>query len=391
MILPPAAVGVLGGGQLGMYFVRAAQDIGYETWVLDPDEASPAGRVADHHLVAAYDDLEALDRLGRACAAVTTEFENVPAASLDHLAATTVVRPGSASVRVCQDRIAEKRFLRDHGIAHAPFAVVEVGQDGSDLPPELFPGILKSARLGYDGRGQAGVATPADLAAAHTAIGEVPAVLERRMALDTELSVVLARDATGAIEAFPPAENHHTDGILATSTVPARVPAALRDEAVDLAHRVAAALDHVGTLGVELFVCDGALLVNEIAPRPHNSGHHTLDTCAADQFEQQLRALCDVPLADGSPHSAGVMVNLLGDLWTGDDGTAREPDWGALLAVPGARLHLYRKAAARPGRKMGHVTVVAADPAAAHAGAARARRAVGLPPHDQDAPGAGGR
>lgn len=380
MILPPAAVGVLGGGQLGMYFVRAARELGYETWVLDPDGSSPAGGRADHHLIAPYDDVEALDRLGRACAAVTTEFENVPAEALDHLAAVTVVRPGSASVRVCQDRIAEKSFLRDHGIAHTPFAVVEEGQDGSLLPGELLPGILKSARLGYDGRGQASVATPEDLPAAHAEIGGVPAVLERRLPLDTELSVVLARDPGGAVAAFPPVENRHTAGILDTSTVPARVPAALQAEAEDLARQVAAALDHVGTLGVELFVCEGRLLVNEIAPRPHNSGHLTLDGCATDQFEQQLRALCGLPLADPSAHSAAVMVNLLGDLWL-DDGRVRQPDWASLLAVPRARLHLYGKAEARPGRKMGHVTVVAPDPAAAADGAARARRALGLPTH----------
>ena len=379
MILPPAAVGVLGGGQLGMYFVRAARDLGYETWVLDPGEGSPAGRIADHHLVAAYDDREALDRMGRACAAVTTEFENVPADALDHLAAVTVVAPGSGSVRVCQDRIAEKTFLRDHGLAHAPFAVVEGDEDAAALPEVLFPGILKSARLGYDGRGQAAVATPDDLAAAHAEIGGVPAVLEQRLALDTELSVVLARDPDGAMEAFAPVENRHTDGILDTSTVPARVPTALQAEATDLARRVAEALGHVGTLGVELFVCDGRLLVNEIAPRPHNSGHPTLDCCAVDQFEQQLRALCGLPLADPSAHSAAVMVNLLGDLWL-DEGRVREPDWAALLAVPGARLHLYGKAEARPGRKMGHVTVVAPEPEAAADGAARARRAVGLPP-----------
>ena len=381
MILPPAVVGVVGGGQLGMYFVRAAQDLGYTAWVLDPDGSSPAGRIADRHLAAAYDDVDALDELGRGCAAVTTEFENVPAGALDHLAALTVVRPDSASVRVCQDRIAEKGFLRDHGIAHAPFAVIDDGHDRSALPAELFPGIVKSARLGYDGRGQAAVAAPGDLAAAHAEIGGVPAVLERRMALDTELSVVLARDASGAVAAFPPAENRHVDGILATSTVPARVPAALQAEAVALAGRVAAALDHVGTLGVELFVCDGELLVNEIAPRPHNSGHVTLDSCATDQFAQQLRALCDLPLADPTPHSAGVMVNLLGDLWS-DGGATRDPDWAALLAVPGARLHLYRKAAARPGRKMGHFTVVAKDPQDAVAAAALGRRAVGLPPDD---------
>lgn len=378
MILPPSTVGVLGGGQLGRYFVRAAQELGYGTWVLDPDERSPAGLVADRHLAAAYDDPEALDDMGRACAAVTTEFENVPAGALDHLAAMTVVRPGRASVGVCQDRIEEKTFLRDHDLAHAPFAVVEDGQDGSALPATLYPGILKSARLGYDGRGQAAVEGPGDLVAAHASIGGVPAVLERRMPLDSELAVVLARDATGHTEAFPPVQNRHVAGILDSSSVPAQVPDALQAEAVDLARRVAGSLGHVGTLGVELFVCEGELLVNEMAPRPHNSGHFTLDCCTTDQFEQQLRTLCDLPLADASAHSSGVMVNLLGDLWS-DDGRTQEPDWGALLAVPGVRLHLYGKATARPGRKMGHFTVVARDLHTARAGAAAGRRALGLP------------
>lgn len=369
MIVPPATVGMLGGGQLGRFFVLAARELGYRTLVLDPDPSSPAGAVAHHHLVAAYDDAGALDEMASACAAVSTEFENVPAATLAALAARTVVHPSAEAVSTCQDRIAEKTFLRDHGFETAAFAVVP-----GDVPHDLFPGLLKTARLGYDGKGQAPVERPDDLPAAVASLGGAGAILERKVPLDLELSVVLARSTDGDVRAFPPAENVHVGGILDTSIVPARVPGSLATAATALATDVATALGFVGTLGVELFVSDGRLLVNEIAPRPHNSGHFTLDGCATDQFEQQLRALCGLPLGDPRAHSATVMVNLLGDLWP-DGG---EPDWASLLAVPGARLHLYGKAEPRPGRKMGHVTVVAPDVDAALAGAAAGRRAVGL-------------
>ncbi len=385
MVLPPATIGVLGGGQLGRFLVLAAREHGYRTWVLDPDPASPAGAAAHRHLVAAYDDDAALDEMGAACAAVTTEFENVPARALDRLAEVTIVRPGSGSVRVCQDRIAEKAFVRDQGIATVPYAVVEEGADLAAVPADLFPGILKVARLGYDGRGQVAVAGSGDLAAAHAELGGAPAVLEQKVPLDVELSIVLARDAAGQVAVFPPAENRHVGGILDVSIVPARVDATLAAEAVEVATTIATALDHVGTLAVELFVSEGRLMVNEIAPRPHNSGHGTIDGCTTSQFEQQLRALCGLPLGEARAHSPNVMVNLLGDLWGGDDHTD-EPDWAALLAVPGTDLHLYGKAAARPGRKMGHFTVVADDLGTALARADAGRTAVGLPADVADLP-----
>lgn len=378
MIRPPATLGVLGGGQLGRFFVLAAREHGYRTCVLDPDPTSPAGAVANRHLVSSYDDIDALDEMGSTCAAVTTEFENVPAHALERLSGVTIVRPGSASVRVCQDRIAERAFLSRRGIAQVRHDVVEPGTDASRLPADLFPGLLKSARFGYDGRGQIAVAEPGGLDAAHSELGGVPAVLEQRLDLDVEISVVLARAASGHMVAFGPIENRHVNGILDTSIMPARVDGPLAHEAVATAKEIAANLEHVGTLGVEFFVSDGRLLVNEIAPRPHNSGHPTIDCHSTNQFEQQLRALCGLPLAAVRRHSAAVMVNLLGDLWLGEDGE-REPDWPALLAVPEVHLHLYGKSAPRPGRKMGHFTVVADDLDRALARASEGRAAIGLP------------
>jgi 5-(carboxyamino)imidazole ribonucleotide synthase len=367
VIPPPATLGMLGGGQLGRFFVIAARELGYRTWVLDPDPGSPAGAIADRHLLAPYDDVAALDDLAAGCAAVTTEFENVPAPTLAHLAARTVVHPSAAAVSVCQDRVAEKTFLRDNGFATAPFAAVP-----GRLTDDLFPGLLKTARFGYDGKGQVAVDRPEDLDDALASLGGADAILERKVALDLELSVVLARGADGDVRAFPPSENRHVNGILDTSIVPAAIDDDLRDAATTLAVDIATALSYVGTLGVELFVSDGRLLVNELAPRPHNSGHSTLDGCRTNQFEQQVRALCGLPLGDPTAHSATVMVNLLGDVWP----AGGEPDWGALLAVPNLRLHLYGKAEPRPGRKMGHFTIVAPDRAGALAAADAARAAL---------------
>jgi 5-(carboxyamino)imidazole ribonucleotide synthase len=355
---------MLGGGQLGRFFVLAARELGYRVWVLDPDPSSPAGAIADRHLAAAYDDDAALDELAAGCAAISTEFENVPAATLSRLAARTVVHPSAEAVSICQDRVAEKTFLQRFGCV--PFAVVRSADEVVD--PALFPGILKTARLGYDGKGQVVVERPEDLAAAFASLGGAEAILEQRVPLDVELSVVLARGADGAVAAFPPAENRHVHGILDTSIVPADVSEELLGRATALAAEVATALSYVGTMGVELFVSEGRLLVNELAPRPHNSGHWTLDGAVTDQFEQQARALCGLPLGTADAHSAAVMVNVLGDVWAGG-----EPDWAAALAVPGVALHLYGKAEPRPGRKMGHFTAVAPTREAALAAAEAAR------------------
>jgi len=385
MILPPATLGMLGGGQLGRFFVAAAHELGYRVWVLDPDPHSPAGQIADRHLQAAYDDPDALEQMAQGCAAVTTEFENVPAGTLDHLAKFIPVRPSAEAVAVCQNRVAEKTFLRDHGIPHAPFAVIKGEADIEAAPAILFPGILKVARFGYDGKGQAVVA---DRAAAREAFlhfkGET-CVLEQKLSLDYEVSVVLARDENGRVASFPTGENSHRHGILDVSIVPARSSADQREatqpKAAELAARIADKLGYIGTLGVEFFVARGALYVNEMAPRPHNSGHYTIDACATDQFEQQVRALCGLPLGDAAAHSAAVMVNLLGDLWfekTASGEHYREPPWEKLLAVPNLKLHLYGKHHARHGRKMGHFTVIDRDPVKAQEAALAARAAIGI-------------
>ena len=381
MILPPATLGMLGGGQLGRFFVAAAHEMGYKVWVLDPDPNSPAGLIADRHLQAAYDDYAALDVLAEGCAAVTTEFENVPADTLDYLAKFVPVRPGASAVAVCQNRIAEKSFLRDNGLPHGPFAVINVDADIAAAPASLYPAILKVARFGYDGKGQARVANAAEALHAFRAFKGEPCVLEQMLTLDYEVSVVLARDEAGRVKCFPTVENRHTNGILDVSIAPARASACQRDAAQEYAERIAERLGFIGTLAVEFFVSRGELVVNEMAPRPHNSGHHTIDACVTSQYEQQVRALCGLPLGEARQHSASVMVNLLGELWyDGGEphGRYREPDWSLLHAVPGLRLHLYAKHHARHGRKMGHFTVIGSDADDVLAKALAARQAIGI-------------
>ena len=380
-ILPPATLGMLGGGQLGRFFVSAAHEMGYKVCVLDPDPHSPAGLIADEHLVAAYDDYAALDRMAGNCAAVTTEFENVPAETLDYLAKFLPVRPGARAVAICQNRIAEKTFLRDNGMPHGPFAVIRCDDDVAEANAGLFPAVLKVARFGYDGKGQARVADRAEaLHAFHQFKGE-PCVLEKMLSLDYEVSVVLARDEGGRVACFPAGENSHRRGILDVTIAPARASVCQQDSAQAIAERIAEKLGYVGTLGVEFFVCRGELFVNEMAPRPHNSGHHTIDACSTSQYEQQVRALCGLPLGEPRMHSAAVMVNLLGELWY-EGGTAqgayREPDWAVLHAYSGLHLHLYAKHHARPGRKMGHFVVTGNDPDQVLATALAARTAIGI-------------
>jgi 5-(carboxyamino)imidazole ribonucleotide synthase len=354
MIEPGAWLGLLGGGQLGRMFTMAAQSMGYRVVVLDPGADSPAGSVADDHIRADYLDAAALRELAARCAAATTEFENVPAESLRFLAEHCIVSPGADSVAVAQDRIREKAFLVSAGLEVAPFKVVARVDDLDDTIAPLLPGILKRSRLGYDGKGQARVSSVQDTRSAFAAMGGEPCVLEKLLALDVELSCVVARGFDGHIVTWPVAENRHAHGILDASIVPARVSPPLAEAARDAAIVVAERLDYRGVLCVEFFVLrDGRLLANEIAPRPHNSGHYTIDACVTSQFEQQARVLCRLPLGETAPHCPAVMVNLLGDLWA-----AGEPRWELVLSHPRAKLHLYGKREARPGRKMGHYTVL---------------------------------
>lgn len=356
-ILPNAMLGILGGGQLGRMFTMAARAMGYRVTVLDPDEDSPAGSLADVHIRAGYDDRTALDRLAATCAAVTTEFENVPAESMSYLAERIRVSPSAESISIAQDRIREKRYISGAGLAVAPFLAIETAEDlEQDLSGHL-PGILKLARLGYDGKGQVRVKTPGEAKAAFEQLDRKACVLERMLDLKTEVSVIVARTGRGETTTFPVAENQHEAGILDVSIVPARVSEAVAARAREMALELAEAMDYVGVLAVEFFVLQGGeLVINEIAPRPHNSGHYTLDACMTSQFEQQVRTLSGLPPGETRLLSPVVMVNLLGDIWLDD-----EPAWDKLLSEPNVVLHLYGKKTARIGRKMGHFNVLAED------------------------------
>jgi 5-(carboxyamino)imidazole ribonucleotide synthase len=384
-IAPGATLGVMGGGQLGRMFVHAAQQMGYFTAVLDAEADSPAGRVAHHHIQADYLDPQGLNQLVQAVAAVTTEFENVPADALAALGACRPVAPSARSVATCQDRAAEKAHFQRCGVPCAAHAVIDTPADLAAVPEALLPGILKTLRMGYDGKGQARVRTRAELQAAWAEMGQVPCVLEALLPLAYEVSVIVARSAAGQVVHFPLQQNLHRDGILAVTAVPAPdVTADVQQQAVDAAERLAASLDYVGVLCVEFFVLqDGRLMVNEMAPRPHNSGHYSLDACDVSQFELQVRAMTGAPLVAPRLHSSAVMLNLLGDLWFpagfGPAVAETPPPWAAVLALPGAHLHLYGKAAARPGRKMGHLTVTANTPAEARRVAQAAAALLGIP------------
>jgi 5-(carboxyamino)imidazole ribonucleotide synthase len=379
MILPPATLGMLGGGQLGRFFVIAAHELGYRVVVLDPDAQSPAGRIADQHLVAAYDDPDALNRMAESCVAVTTEFENVPADSLAYLSKFLPVRPSAEAVAISQNRSAEKGFLKQHRFPHAPYADVRSETDIAQADAGLFPGILKVARFGYDGKGQVRVKSREEALLAFRQMKYEPCVLEQMLPLDYEVSVVLSRDEKGRMKCFPVAENSHRHGILDVSIVPARTSGCMAGDAQELAEGIAQEMGYVGTLAVEFFVVRGQLVVNEIAPRPHNSGHYSIDACITNQFEQQVRTLAGLPLGEARAHSVAVMVNLLGDLWyLQDPHHSHEPDWAQLLAVPNLKLHLYGKHHARPGRKMGHFTVIGSDPRQVQESALAARRLIGI-------------
>ena len=378
-----ATLGVMGGGQLGRMFVHAAQAMGYFTVVLDPDVASPAGRVSHHHIQTDYLDEQGLAQLMQRCAAITTEFENVPAPALLTLGAHRPVAPASESVAIAQDRAAEKAHFVRCGVPVAPHAVIEKAGQLAAVSDDLLSGILKTSRMGYDGKGQIRVKTREELEAAWNQLKNVPCVLEKMLPLQAECSVIVARGADGQMVNFPVQLNLHRDGILAvTSVYEGAVPADVAAQAVAATRAIAEGLNYVGVLCVEFFLLEGGqLVVNEMAPRPHNSGHYTLNACDQSQFELQVRTLAGLPLTQPRQHSAAIMLNLLGDLWpevtpTGKGPTS--PAWGQVLALPGTHLHLYGKLSARPGRKMGHLNITGATPEAVRATALQAAALLGI-------------
>jgi 5-(carboxyamino)imidazole ribonucleotide synthase len=389
-VTPPArptpaatSLGLLGGGQLGRMFVHAAQVHGFAVTVLEPDAHSPAGAAANTHVRADYTDPAALATLASTCVAVTTEFENVPAHVLRVLANTLPVSPPASAVEICQHRALEKQCFVQAGVPCAPHALIETAAHAAaPALANLLPGLLKTARLGYDGKGQVPVNTLADVSAAWTALGSVACVLEKKLPLQLEISVIVARGRDGVCVHLPVQQNLHRAGVLAVTQVPAPdLPAATAMQAIQCALQLAQSLHYVGVLCVEFFVLiDGSLVANEMAPRPHNSGHYSINACDVSQFDLQLRTLVGWPLAPPRQHSAAVMLNLLGDLWFARTDVATEPDWPSVLNLPGVHLHLYGKAQARRGRKMGHLTVTAPDAGAARHTASQVAARLGLPP-----------
>ena len=354
---PGEMLGMMGGGQLGRMFAIEAAYMGYHVTVLEPGEMPPAAEVSLKHIAEPYLSESGLDRLARESSAVSTEFENVPAQALNRLAKETFVAPPGNAVAVAQDRNAEKHFIETSAhVPVAPHCQISSEQDIEAADESLFPAILKTARLGYDGKGQVLVDDREQLREAFTTLNKVDCILEKRLKLFKEVSVIVARSYNGQTATFPVCENRHRNGILAVTVMPARISETISDQARQYATQIVDALNYVGVLCVEFFVLeDGTLVANEMAPRPHNSGHATIDACWSNQFEQQLRCMTCQPLADTTQHSAAVMLNLLGDIWF-DGENHREPDWSSVLAIPGVKLHLYGKAQARKARKMGHVT-----------------------------------
>lgn len=382
VILPGATLGVLGGGQLGRMFAHAAQAMGYFTAVLDQDPTSPAGRVSHHHIRTGYEDPQGLTELAKLCAAVTTEFENVPAGSLNQLAQSLPVSPAGSAVAIAQDRAREKAHFVQCGVPVAPHAVIETPEQLAAVSADLLPGILKTARLGYDGKGQVRVKTLEELAKAWDELGRVACVLEKMLPLAHECSVIVARGRDGAIVNLPVQCNLHRDGILAVTEVyEGNLPAAQVEQALAAAKSVAKGLNYVGVLCVEFFVLqDGSLVVNEIAPRPHNSGHYSQNGCDVSQFELQVRCMTGLPLVQPRLHSPSIMLNLLGDLWFKDSDTAKTPAWDQVLALPGCHLHLYGKVDAKRARKMGHLNITGSTPEQVRATALKAAEILGIAP-----------
>ena len=372
-ILPGSIIGVLGGGQLGRMFAMSARRLGYRVHTLAPEHDTPTGQIADVEVQASYDDIDRVREFARAVDVVTFEFENVPAAAAAAAAEHALVRPSGRALEVAQHRIHEKSFLASQGLPVVPFAAITTGADLLEGIQRIgTPAVLKTATLGYDGKGQVALRGDVDPLDAWTTLRRAPAVLEAFIDLDCEISVIGARGVGGEVVQFGAIRNVHRNHILDLSTAPANVPPPLIRQAQEVMHAVLESLDYIGVLCIEFFVArDGRLLINELAPRPHNSGHLTFDACRTSQFEEQVRAICGLPLGSTELIQPAAMANLLGDVW--EDG---EPDWAAALAYPDVKLHLYGKGAARPGRKMGHLTVLAATPDEARARVLAARDAL---------------
>jgi 5-(carboxyamino)imidazole ribonucleotide synthase len=359
VILPGNTIGIFGGGQLGRMIAIAAKRMGYRVVVLDPTPDCPAGQVADDEITAPYTDIAAARDLARRCAVVTAEFENVPAETLEAIEPMVPVRPSSRVLRIAQNRIAEKTFLAEHGFPVPNFRPVRSHEELLRAISEIgCPAVLKTATGGYDGKGQVRIEHPDEAERAWERLGKVDCVLEEFVPLEREVSVIVARNLRGEEVVYPVAENTHANHILDTSVMPARIAPELARQAQELARAIAEALGVVGLLCVEMFMAqDGRLLVNELAPRPHNSGHQTFDAAVTSQFEQLVRAICNLPLGSTELYRPAAIANLLGDLWEGG-----EPNWAKALELPEVKLHLYGKTEPRPGRKMGHLTATAETP-----------------------------
>lgn len=381
-LAPGAWIALFGGGQLGSMFCEAAQKLGFRIAAVDPDPDAPIVALADAHWSTNYDDDETLDALIEKAEAATVEFENVPYAALARIARHMPLRPSVDSVRTAQDRFEEKNFFVRHGLPVVPFFYIRCAKDLFTAPEYLFPALLKTAQFGYDGKGQRYVDSSRKLKTAFQELGGVACVLEQRVELKGEISVLVARNAQGETALWPVAENHHRNNILDVTVAPARIPREIAEAACKHALAAAEALSYQGVLCVEFFVdVNDALFLNEMAPRPHNSGHHTIESCITSQFEQQARITTGLSLGDTAQKQPAVMINLLGDLWFAHSEAATEPDWNTLLqGIHGATLHLYGKKQARRGRKMGHITFCANSTEEALQVAETIRQKLGLPP-----------
>lgn len=383
-IEPGSTLGVLGGGQLGRMFAQAAHRMGYNTAILDEACDSPAGNISLHHICKPYTDPAALTQLATLASAITTEFENVPATVLQQLAETRPIAPSASAVALCQDRIKEKNLFKQCGVTCAPHVALQNKDDLALIDERLFPAIIKTATLGYDGKGQYHVDNLQQVIDIWNKIGQVRCILEKKMPLAFEVSVVVARHYNGQCIHYPIQKNLHRDGILAVTEVAwdrQWLPESVQQQAYESAKMLAAKMDYVGVMCVEFFVLENnTLVVNEIAPRPHNSGHWTIDGCYCSQFEAQVRTLTGLSLADPGQHASAVMLNLLGDIWFDAQGQERTPDWGKVLSLPGAHLHLYGKTEVKRSRKMGHLTLTSTRLVNAKETALKAAEILGIAP-----------